>query len=180
MMEDVYRPGEDSYLLARNVRRLVHGEVLDVGTGSGVQAIEAAVKPEVSRVVAVDVSPAALEAAKRRAESGGVVGKIEFIQSDLFEKVKGVFDWIVFNPPYLPSEGDADEASWAGGETGAETVRRFLYDAHSHLKKCGSVLMVYSDHSGLNEDDFRGYLVEKLDELSLFFETLFCVALTPS
>ena len=180
VMENVYRPGEDSYLLARHVRRLVHGEVLDMGTGSGVQAVEAAVKPEVSRVVAVDVSPAAVEAAKRRAESGGVVGKIEFIRSDLFENVEGVFDWIVFNPPYLPSEGDADEASWAGGETGAETVRRFLHDAHSHLKKRGSVLMVYSGHSGLDEDDFRGYVVEKLDELSLFFETLFCVALTPS
>jgi len=180
VMENVYRPGEDSYLLARHVRRLVHGEVLDMGTGSGIQAVEAAVKPEVSRVVAVDVSPAAVEAAKRRAESGGVVGKIEFIRSDLFENVEGVFDWIVFNPPYLPSEGDADEASWAGGETGAETVRRFLHDAHSHLKKRGSVLMVYSGHSGLDEDDFRGYVVEKLDELSLFFETLFCVALTPS
>lgn len=180
VMENVYRPGEDSYLLARHVRRLVHGEVLDMGTGSGVQAVEAAVKPEVSRVVAVDVSPAAVEAAKRRAESGGVVGKIEFIRSDLFENVEGVFDWIVFNPPYLPSMGDADEASWAGGETGAETVRRFLHDAHSHLKKRGSVLMVYSGHSGLDEDDFRGYVVEKLDELSLFFETLFCVALTPS
>ena len=180
VMENVYRPGEDSYLLARHVRRLVHGEVLDMGTGSGIQAVEAAVKPEVSRVVAVDVSPAAVEAAKRRAESRGVVGKIEFIRSDLFENVEGVFDWIVFNPPYLPSEGDADEASWAGGETGAETVRRFLHDAHSHLKKRGSVLMVYSGHSGLDEDDFRGYVVEKLDELSLFFETLFCVALTPS
>lgn len=180
VMENVYRPGEDSYLLARHVRRLVHGEVLDMGTGSGIQAVEAAVKPEVSRVVAVDVSPAAVEAAKRRAESGGVVGKIEFIRSDLFENVEGVFDWIVFNPPYLPSEGDADEASWTGGETGAETVRRFLHDAHKHLKKRGSILMVYSGHSGLNEDDFRGYIVEKLDELSLFFETLFCVALTPS
>jgi len=179
-MEDVYRPGEDSYLLARHVRRLVHGEVLDMGTGSGIQAVEAALKPEVSRVVAVDVNPAAVEAAKRRAESGGVVRKIEFIQSDIFENVEDVFDWIVFNPPYLPSEGDADEASWAGGETGAETMRRFLHNAYNHLKKGGSILMVYSDHSGLDEGDFRGYVVEKLDELSLFFETLFCVALTPS
>ncbi len=180
MMEAVYRPGEDSYLLARHVRKLVHGEVLDVGTGSGIQAVEAALKPEVSRVVAVDMSPAAVEAAKRRAESGGVVEKIEFIRSDLFENVEGVFDWIVFNPPYLPSEGDADEASWAGGETGAETVRRFLRDARSHLEKSGSILMVYSDHTGLEEGDFRGYVVEKLGELALFFETLSCVALTPS
>jgi len=180
VMEDVYRPREDSYLLARHVRRLVHGEVLDMGTGSGIQAFEAAVKPMVSRVVAVDVSPAALEEARRRAETGSVLGKIEFIKSDLFENVEGVFDWIVFNPPYLPGEGDADEASWVGGETGAETVRRFLQDAHKHLKECGTILMVYSDRSGLEGDDFREYVLEKLDELSLFFETLFCVALTPS
>jgi len=180
VMQDVYQPGEDSYLLAKHVRGLVHGEVLDMGTGAGMQAIEAAAKPMVSRVVAVDVNPAALEEARRRAENGGVLEKIEFIPSDLFENVEGVFDWIVFNPPYLPSEGDADEASWTGGETGAETVKRFLHDAHKHLKKRGSILMVYSDQSGLEEEDFRGYVVEKLDELSLFFETLFCVALTPS
>lgn len=179
-MEDVYQPGEDSYLLARHVRRLVRGEVLDMGTGSGIQAVEAAAKPGVSRVVAVDVNPAAVEAAKRRADGRGVAGKIEFITSDLFEDMEGVFDWIVFNPPYLPGEGGADEASWSGGESGAETVRRFLHDARSHLKKCGSILMVYSDHTGLGEDDFMGYDVEKLDELHLFFETLFCVALTPS
>ena len=180
VMEDVYRPGEDSYLLASHVRRLVHGEVLDMGTGSGIQAVKAALKPEVSRVVATDVNPAAVEAARRRAESGGVAGKMEFVASDLFENVEGVFDWIVFNPPYLPGEGDADEASWAGGESGAETARRFLRDARSHLKKSGVILMVYSDQTGLGGDDFRGYEVEKLDETRLFFETLFCVALTPS
>ena len=179
-MEDVYQPGEDSYLLARHVRRLVYGEVLDMGTGSGVQAVEAAAKPEVSRVVAVDVNPAAVEAAKRRAEAVGVTGKMMFATSDLFMNVEGVYDWIVFNPPYLPEEGDADEASWAGGETGAETVRRFLRDARSHLKKSGSILMAYSDHTGLTIDDFSGYHVVKLDEMRLFYETLFCVALTPS
>jgi release factor glutamine methyltransferase len=151
-----------------------------MGTGSGIQAVEAAAKPEVSRVVAVDVNPAAVEAARRLAESSGVAGKMGFAASDLFENVEGVFDWIVFNPPYLPSEGEADEASWSGGETGAETVRRFLRDAHSHLRKRGVILMVYSDHTGLGVDDFRGYIVEKLDETRLFFETLFCVALTPS
>jgi release factor glutamine methyltransferase len=180
VMEHVYQPGEDSYLLAMHVRRFVHGEVLDIGTGSGIQAVEAAAKQEVSRVVAVDVNPAAVEAARRRAESAGVAGKMEFVTSDLFENVEGVYDWIVFNPPYLPGEGDADEASWAGGETGAETARRFLRDARVHLKKSGSILMVYSDHTGLTASDFRRYKVEKLDEKSLFFETLSCVALTPS
>lgn len=179
-MEDVYRPREDSYLLADHVRSLVHGEVLDMGTGSGIQAVEAAAKSGVTRVVAVDVNPAAAEAAKRRAESRGVAGKIKFVASDLFMNVEGVYDWIVFNPPYLPGEGGADEASWAGGKTGAETARRFLRDARGHLRENGSILMVYSSHTGLTEADFDGYKVEKLGEKRLFFETLSCVALTPS
>ncbi len=179
-MEDVYRPGEDSYLLARHVRRLVNGVVLDMGTGSGILAVDAAAKPKVSQVVAVDVNPAAVEASERRATAVGAAGKMEFVTSDLFENVEGVYDWILFNPPYLPGGGDCDEASWAGGEAGAETVRRFLREARSYLKKKGSILMVYSDHTGLTASDFRGYDVEKLDETHLFFETLFCVALTPS
>lgn len=179
-MEDVYRPRDDSYLLAKHVRRLVQGEVLDMGTGSGIQAVEAASKPGVSRVVAVDLNPAAVEAARRRAENAGVAGKIEFVTSDLFMNVEGVYDWIVFNPPYLPGEADADEASWAGGETGAETARRFLRGARGHLRENGSILMVYSSQTGLTEADFDGYHLEKLEEKRLFFETLSCVALTPS
>jgi len=180
VMEEVYRPREDSYLLAKQVRRLVQGEVLDMGTGSGIQAVEAASKPGVSRVVAVDLNPAAVEAARRRAENTGVAGKIEFVTSDLLMNVEGVYDWIVFNPPYLPGEADADEASWAGGETGAETARRFLRDARGHLRENGSILMVYSSQTGLTLADFDGYHVEKLEEKRLFFETLSCVALTPS
>lgn len=179
-MEDVYRPREDSYLLARHVQEFVRGEVLDMGTGSGIQAVEAAEKPDVSRVVAVDVNPVAVESAKRLAESRGVAGKMMFVASDLFENVEGTYDWIVFNPPYLPGECGADDASWAGGETGGETIRRFLREAQGHLKKSGSILMVYSSHTGLTEADFGGYKVEKLGEMRLFFETLSCVALTPS
>ncbi len=151
-----------------------------MGTGSGIQAVEAASKPRVTRVVAVDLNLAAVEAAWKRAENTGVAGKIKFVTSDLFMNVEGVYDWIVFNPPYLPGEADADEASWAGGETGAETIRRFLRDARGHLKKRGSIIMVYSDQTGLTKADFHGYKVENLGEKRLFFETLFCVALTPS
>ena len=59
-MGEVYRPAEDSHLLSKHVNRLVHGEVLDMGTGSGIQAITAALKQEVESVVAVDINPKAL------------------------------------------------------------------------------------------------------------------------
>ncbi|MBE0633024.1 methyltransferase, partial [Candidatus Bathyarchaeota archaeon] len=41
MMGEVYKPGEDSYLLQRYVEKLVGGTVLDMGTGSGIQAVSA-------------------------------------------------------------------------------------------------------------------------------------------
>ena len=180
LMEEVYKPGEDSYLLQRHVEQLVSGRVLDMGTGSGIQAVTAARKDNVSHVLAVDINPAALIEAEKRAITYGVSDKIDLQLSDLFGSIEGVFDWILFNTPYLPSEGDADEASWAGGETGGEIIKRFLLEAQDYLSPDGSILMIYSSHSGLCDDDFSGYKFELLEEIGLFFEKLYCVRLSPS
>jgi release factor glutamine methyltransferase len=179
-MEPVYRPSDDSYLLLRHVEQLVSGEVLDMGTGSGIQAVAAALKKEVSAVTAVDINPAALIEAERRKKKAGVHGKMRFTLSDLFSCVDGVFDWIIFNPPYLPSEGETDEASWAGGGDGGDVIRRFLAGARSYLKPSGSIIMVYSSLTGVDENDFKGYTVEVLEEQPLFYEILTCVRLIPS
>jgi release factor glutamine methyltransferase len=175
-MGGVYRPAEDSMLLARHVERLVYGSVLDMGTGRGIQAVTSASKPGVERVVAVDVNPNAIAEAKRRAAEAGVDGKVKFMVSDLFENVEGRFDWIIFNPPYLPSEGEADELSWAGG---GEIVGRFLSEAAEHLKEGGAVLLVYSSLTGIYPEEHKEYSWEVLEELPLFFEMLYCVLLRP-
>jgi release factor glutamine methyltransferase len=177
---EVYRPAEDSHLLAKYVERLVHGRVLDMGTGSGIQAVTAAKKPGVSWVTAVDLNPVALDYAKNKALEEGVSGKVEFILSDLFKNVTCCYDWIVFNTPYLPSEGEADELSWAGGETGSETIKRFLKDSQEFLSEKGSILMLYSSLSGVIDNDFTGYKRELLEEKPLFFDKLICVRLSPS
>jgi len=178
-VEPVYRPAEDSYLLLRHVEALARGDVLDMGTGSGVQAVVAALKNEVATVTAVDLNPAALIEAEKRGRAVGVLVKMRFVLSDLFQDVEGVYDWIIFNPPYLPSEEYVDEASWAGGVKGKETVVRFLAEARSHLKPGGGILMVYSSLTGLHQKDFKGYRVKVLEEMPLFYETLTCVWLTP-
>jgi len=180
LMEEVYKPGEDSYLLQRWVEKFVTGSVLDMGTGSGIQAVTAASKKEVTHVLAVDINPAALIAAEKRAHINNVQAKIDFLHSDLFENVKGMYDWILFNTPYLPSEGDADEASWVGGETGGEIIRRFLGEAPGFLEDGGSVLMIYSSLSGLTDADFNNYCFTLLEEIGLFFEKIYCVKLSPS
>jgi release factor glutamine methyltransferase len=176
-VEPVYTPREDSYLLAEAVNGLVEGIVLDMGTGSGIQAITAALKPQVTEVVAVDINPLALELAERNALKSGVREKIRLVKSSLFQEISGKFDWIIFNPPYLPSEGEADEDSWSGGEKGSETIENFLKKADKYLKKNGKILMVFSSLSNLNLENLN-YKVETLGEQKLFFENLMVVKLS--
>ncbi len=95
---DIYEPAEDSYLLEKHVREEAYGRVLDVGTGSGIQALAAASNSKVRDVTAVDVNPEAVSSLK------GKNRKITVKQSDLFENVTGKFNIIIFNPPYLPQD----------------------------------------------------------------------------
>ena len=178
-MEPVYNPSEDSYLLSKCVKRLVKGIVLDMGTGSGIQAVTAAMRPEVSHVLAVDINPLAIEAAKWKARNIGVIDKMEFVVSDLFDNVDGVFDWIVFNPPYLSSEGGLQDRTWDGGQGGADVIGRFLDDAMTHLRPGGSILLIVSSETDIELEKYGyKYLVE--EETPLFFETLYCLKLSPS
>ena len=180
-MARVYKPAEDSLLLLTHARGRVHGSVLDMGTGSGFLAVEIASEPLVDEVVAVDVEPEAVKEAVRRAEEAGVADRIDFVVSDLFRGLEGRrFNWILFNPPYLPSEGAADEASWAGGKIGDEVTMRFLHEAGGYLEPDGAIILVYSSHTGLDLGEVeKMYTVYKLGESSLFFERLVCLMLEP-
>ncbi|MCW3978245.1 MAG: tRNA (adenine(22)-N(1))-methyltransferase TrmK [Candidatus Bathyarchaeota archaeon] len=180
-MVGVYRPAEDSTLLLKHAQAMVSGSVLDMGTGSGILAIAAAQKSEVTRVVAVDIDPDAIKHARSQAEESGVSGRIEFRVGDLFDGMGGEgFDWILFNPPYLPSDGPADEASWSGGTGGSETIRRFLETADGHLNPEGAIIIVHSSRTGLAiEEVEEKYSVKVLEGLPLFFERLYCLLLRP-
>jgi hypothetical protein len=79
------------------VRRSVDA-TLDLGTGSGIQALLAAGHSR--QVTAVDCSPRSIEFAKFNAGLNGVAG-CEFLQGDMFEPVRGrKFDLVVSNPPF--------------------------------------------------------------------------------
>ncbi len=158
-MEDVYESGEDSFLLADNLPDVKGKKVLDVGTGSGILAIEAAKKG--GRVVAVDVNPDAIKTARESALKDDV--KIDFRVSDLFSNVPEKFDVILFNPPYLPYEDRFDENApiWCGGKTGREVIERFAKEAPTHLNPKGMVAIVFSSITGIEE-------VQKIFERSGF------------
>ena len=122
-------------------------KVLDMCTGSGAIAI-AINKSSGCFVDAVDVSADALALAK---ENVGINGaNVNFILSDMFENVTGVYDVIVSNPPYVKTKdikGLAKELSFEpvsaldGGEDGLKFYRIIAKDAVERLREGGVLLM---------------------------------------
>ena len=131
--------------------------VLDMGTGSGVNAIAAATRG--SDVLAVDVNPVAVSTARHNAELNGVASRIEVRESDVFEAVAGRFDLIVFDPLYrwfwprdLWERGTADEDYTA--------LRTFFAEVGRHLTAEGRVILSFGTTGDL---DYLHDLVERAD-----------------
>lgn len=80
-------------------------DILDIGTGSGAIAITLA-KHLNSKVIATDISEKALEIAQKNAKRNNT--KINFKQSDILKNVKGKFDIIISNPPYISKDETID------------------------------------------------------------------------
>ncbi len=82
--------------------------LLDLGTGTGAILISLLSERPGARGLGVDLSPDALEVARRNAARIGVAA--DFRQSDWFSAVDGSFDLIVSNPPYIALSEMADLA----------------------------------------------------------------------
>lgn len=154
----VYEPAEDSYLLADAVREAAPaGRVLDVGTGTGLVALIAA--RTAADVTGVDVNIHAVELARYNATLNEIEN-VEVMESDLFSRVEGAYDFVSFNPPYLPvDEGDELGKAWSGGERGREVIDRFLEDVGAHLTPAGCFLLLVSSLNDI--DDVKGYAEKK-------------------
>lgn len=135
----VFRTGA---LLARAVGELpvTAGCALDLGTGSGVGALAAARRGY--RVVAVDVNPAAVAAARANAAAAGLADAVEVRHGDLFAPVRGErFDLVLLNPPYFRGapRDDADRA-WRSDDV----PERFAAGLAGALAPGGGALVVLS------------------------------------
>jgi ribosomal protein L3 glutamine methyltransferase len=137
-------------------RGLSPTRILDLCTGSGCLAILAALAFPEARVDAVDLSPGALEVARRNVDDYGLAGRIELVRSDLFSALEGrTYDLILSNPPYvkaasmrtLPQEYRREpEMALASGRDGLDHTRTILAEAPRFLAKKG-LLVVEIGHN---------------------------------
>jgi len=171
--KSIYEPREDSNMLETWVKKHAFGKVLDMGTGSGIQAIAAAHKQNVSSVLATDIQKGVIGYCKGNIKNK----KIKFLQSDLFKKIKGKFDTIIFNPPYLPQELQLKDLTIEGGKKGYEVIEIFLSEANNFLKPNGIILMVFSSLTKKEKiwEFIRNNLLEfeELEKRHIFFEDIY-------
>ncbi len=126
----------------------------DIGTGSGAIACALAAACPDARVVATDISPAALAVAEGNVRALGLGGRVRVIAGDLLEPLAAepaALDMIVANAPYLPSgilpslprEVFAFEPRQAldGGPDGMEVIRRLLTAAPAALRPGGRLVL---------------------------------------
>lgn len=170
----IYPPGEDSYLLRKFVKAYAFGRVLDMGTGSGIQAMAASENPKVSKVLAVDINPNAVAELKAKIKTNP---KIQVKHSDLFSRIKGKFDTIIFNPPYLPADAKNPDPALDGGKHGWEISERFFAQVNQYLNPAGIILFLFSTLTNKNkiEELIAKNLLEfqEIGKEKMAFEELF-------
>ena len=126
---------------------------------------------EKENIFAVDINKKAVEHCKKLG--------VECVQSDLFEKVQGKYNLIVFNPPYLPedkNEPTSSQLATTGGKKGSEIINKFLKQAKNHLKENGKIFLITSSLTkGIK---FGKWKKELLGKRKLFFEEVYCFGLS--
>jgi HemK-related putative methylase len=135
----VYPPGSDSVLLAEAVPPRGDERVLDLCTGSGIQALQVAARAR--EVVAVDIGPRAAAMARCNAALNDARG-VEVRCGDLYAPVRGErFDLVIANPPFVPAR-TRGPAYHSGGPRGDRVLRRVVEGWDAHLRPGGRALAI--------------------------------------
>lgn len=147
---DVLSPRQETELLVEKALQEVNNDskVLDLCTGSGAIAVSLAKNCD-AEITASDISKKALKVAKKNAKNLGA--NIKFIQSNMFDNIKGKFDVIVSNPPYIASQDvnnlerevkDYDPVlSLDGGVDGLEFYKIIARESPRFLSKNGVLML---------------------------------------
>ena len=137
--------GPDTYRFSNAIHHFINTNkqpiysAVDIGTGSGVgAALLASALPE-SEIIAADINNAALNLARVNIDAADI-HNIKLVQSDLFKGIKGSFDLIIANPPYLV---DAAKRTYrhGGGQLGTALSLRIVDAAIQRLSSGGALLL---------------------------------------
>jgi len=149
----VPRPDTETLIdvaLARTRHLSMSARVLDLCTGSGCVALTLALTRPTTQVTATDISEEALALAQENALRLGAPS-VAFVRADLFGELRGPFDLVTANPPYIASAEIATLApdvqrfeprlALDGGDDGLVLVRRIVDEAPRYLAKGGVLAM---------------------------------------
>jgi release factor glutamine methyltransferase len=127
-------------------------DLVDVCTGSGCVGVALAFERRRASVLATDISEAALTVARRNARRLGVDERVRFMRSDVLANVRGEFDLIVANPPYVrsvdrdglqPEVREEPELALYSGRDGLDAIGRLVEEAPGHLREGGHLVFEF-------------------------------------
>ncbi len=161
--------------IRQTLREQASCQVLDICTGSGCIGISVKLLCPEAEVTLSDVSEGALDVAKKNAWNLGA--SVRTIESDLFENIQGSYDYILSNPPYIPSrviEGLMPEVrefepriALDGTEDGLYFYRAIAEDAVGYLRPGGWLIFEIGQEQGedllsiLREQGFENTEIKK-------------------
>ena len=173
---DVLIPRPDSELLIEISLGLFSaqqiGNMLDLGTGSGILGITLAAERPLAKVIATEISTAALQVAQANAKQLKV-SNIQFLQSNWFEAIADTaFDLIISNPPYIPAndphlqQGDVrfePQTALVSADNGLQDIRILAAQARTHLTPGGHLLIEHGyNQQNAVQDIFNAFNYQKV------------------
>ncbi|RFU39984.1 methyltransferase domain-containing protein [Actinomadura logoneensis] len=131
--------------LARLVVHRPVDDVLDLGTGCGVQVLhlaDPAIRPKPARITATDINPRALRLAAKSFALSRLDG-VELLEGSLLDPVRDRrFDLIVSNPPFVVGPPESGFTYRESGMHGDEFCRRLVAEAPALLTEGGTVQLL--------------------------------------
>lgn len=175
---DVLIPRPETETILEEAQQLLEAptlirHIIDAGTGCGCLAIALALEYKTAHLTGTDISPQALNVAKRNAVTHNVGKRITWVQTNYLANITEVADLIVSNPPYVPAtvaealqpevRDYEPEIAVISGHDGLEGTRELISQVESHLRPGGWFIFEFGDGQ---EDPIRT-LIDACPKLSL-------------